>query len=241
MEMKIAVIGGEGFLGSEIVKALSVDNSVTVITSGNKSEYFGYPNLFFDCVVNANGNSRKYWANKNPLGDFELSTRSVYDSVLGLRYNRYVYISSVDASCNNYYGLNKRLSEEIVKSCCSDYTILRCSVLVGKDMKKGILKDILDGDTLHVTPDSSYQFITTKETANIVKAIIPFKLNKTLDVAGTGVLTVTDVVDMLKKSIKYSSELDKQSYYQDVSELNKYYRVKTSKEYVLEAVNERVE
>jgi len=238
--MEIAVIGSNGFLGSEISKILSKKNIVTNITKQNISEFFNN-NKYFDCVVNANGNSKKFWANNNPLEDFELSTRSVYESVIKLNYGKYIYISSVDASHMNMYGLNKRLSEEIVKSIAYNWTILRCSSIVGRDMKKGFIKDILDGTPLYVSSDSSYQFITNTEIANIVEVMASLQINKVFEVAGIGALTVENVAKLLNKGVKYNTTTEKLFYNQDISELSKYYIIKTSKEYLLEAFSERMD
>jgi dTDP-4-dehydrorhamnose reductase len=213
---------------------------VTNITKENRLEYFNN-NKYYDCVINANGNSRKFWANNNPLDDFELSTKSVYESLLRLRYNKYIYISSVDAGYNNYYGLNKKLSEDIVKFCAKNYTILRCSAIIGKNMKKGILKDIIDGNKVYITPNSQYQFITNTEIAKIINKLLYISESKTLEVGGVEAITVSELAYFLKKPIVYSDKLETLVYNQDITELCKYYNIKTSKEYIMEALSERVD
>jgi dTDP-4-dehydrorhamnose reductase len=238
--MEVAIIGGNGFLGSVLFEKLSESYSVTNLTRNNIHDYKSTP---FDLVINSNGNSNKFWANMNPLEDFDLSTKSVYWSLLNLKYKSYLYISSVDAGVKNYYGLNKRLSEEIVKSFLDAYVILRCSVILGKGMKKGVVKDILDGSEVFVTPDSQLQFITAEEIANIVKRIIDTGVSgTTLNVCGKDPVSVADIATMLKKPIKYSTVLNTQKFNDDVDNLLIIYpELKSSKEYILEVLDERVE
>src|SRR5258708_8916717 len=94
----LAIIGGDGMVGSDLIKYLNSDFSVTSITKKNYSEFISKS---FDVLVNANGNSKRFWANKNVLEDFNLSTVSVYKSIFDFRYTIYIYISSSDVYKNH--------------------------------------------------------------------------------------------------------------------------------------------
>jgi len=240
--MIIGIIGSNGFLGKEISKVLSIKNHFNVynITKENYSNYF---DTYFDVLINANGNSIKYWANQNPLEDFDLSTKSVYKSIINFKFTNYIYISSMDVNKDNYYGLNKKLSEEIVKSLVKNYIILRCSVIVGNGMKKGVVKDILDEKEVHITKDSALQFISNIEIAHIIYTIIIKNLKqKVLNVGGIGNIKVEDIGKILNKKIKYTLELENQYFNEDVSELQRYYpKLESSIKYIKELNNERME
>jgi len=235
--MEVAVIGSNGFLGRELCRVLSKSYHVTEINRDNIEECFRLKHPF-DYVINANGNSKKFWANNNPLEDFELSTRSVYESVLKLRYKRYIYMSSVDAGCDNFYGLNKRLAEEIIKFCTKEYIILRCSVILGKEMKKGVVKDILDNSDIYVTPDSRLQFITNTELANILVRIIDRGIyGVEISACGTGSVSVPEIATILGKPIKYSDKLTKQCFEDNTDNLLILYpELRSSKDYIMEVL-----
>ena len=63
----IGILGGTGMLGSDLVTILKKYFKVVPITKLNYSKCVGKS---FDILINANGNSRRYWANQNPVEDF---------------------------------------------------------------------------------------------------------------------------------------------------------------------------
>ena len=87
--MLIAVLGGRGMLGSDLVKFLGEFYKVIAIDKENYSQYLGKS---FDVLINANGNSRKFWADQNLFLDFEASTISVYKSLFDFKFKKYIYI-----------------------------------------------------------------------------------------------------------------------------------------------------
>jgi len=236
---KIMVLGSNGFIGKEICRVLeqNAQNSVIKITRENYAQLLGSE---CDIFVNANGNSRKYWANQNPILDFEASTFSVYRSIFDFKYDAYVYISSIDAKFyDSAYGFNKHLSEEIIKQYCPQAAILHCSSVIGKNMKKGVIFDIHSGDPVFLTPDSSLSFITNTAVAEIVQRIIDHKFyNLTLQVSASTLLTVEEVGKVLGQEVKYGELLEKQVYSSTdliTSSLrNIYPELKDSREYISE-------
>ena len=126
----LAIIGSNGMLGSDLVQLFHTQFLVTPIS---KEKYNFYKGHFFDIVINVNGNSKRFWANQNPLDDFVKSTMSVYQTIIDFPCSIYIYISSSDIYENHInpkytnenekinpqnlqpYGFNKYVSELIVK------------------------------------------------------------------------------------------------------------------------------
>ena len=160
-------------LGSDLSRLLGAHYEVSAIDRDNYGEYRGKR---FDVLVNANGNSRRFWANENPLADFEASTVSVMKSLSDFKFGKYIYISSPDVYANpgspattredapgdmralSPYGFHKRLSEELVQHYAKDFLILRPSAILGTQLAKGMVHDVLQGNELFVTLDSKLQF-----------------------------------------------------------------------------------
>ena len=218
--MKIGVIGHKGFLGKELIKVLSA-------IPANYDDKF-------DVIIDANGNSKKYLANKYPYYDFKKSVNSVYYNVLNLKYKEYYYISSFDVFKDNVYGFNKQLAENIVKYYCKNYNILRCSAIIGLEMKKGILYDYINNIPLSVSKESILQFITNTEIANIIKFMIFNKIiNKIFTVGGFPPVKIGEVL----KNAKYKDISVCQYYDYPIDYLKSfYYDIKSSEYYVLETL-----
>jgi len=85
--MTIGIIGANGFIGSTLVKTMKLQHSVTSIIREN---YKSHKNDEFDIIINANGNSHKYWGNLNHLEDFDKSVMSVYKTLYDFKYKKYV-------------------------------------------------------------------------------------------------------------------------------------------------------
>lgn len=252
--MKIAILGGKGMLGSDLVKFLSQDFTVTPITRQNYARYKGKS---FDVLINANGNSRRYWALQNIYEDFEASTVSVYKSVLDFKYDKYIYISSVDvypdpsspkttserslidATKQNAYGFHKYLSEQIVRKHANNWMILRPSAILGTNLKKGPIYDIMQGNTVYITRQSKIQFISTKAINDVIHVIIKEnKSSEIYNVGGLGVFNFKSVSEIFDIDLINSKEAKKQIYNMDISRIKRLYsQLESSKEYVIQYMN----
>src|SRR3989344_5662480 len=137
-KIKIGILGGNGLVGSDLVRFLGRNYKVDSITRENYNDKKGKNYRIF---INANGNSKRYWANQNPLEDFFTSTVSVYQSIYDFPCDLYIYISSPDVYENHAeqdhtkeeavinpknletYGLHNYLSELIIKAHKKNFLI----------------------------------------------------------------------------------------------------------------------
>src|SRR5260221_13263402 len=248
MIKKVAIIGAQGMLGSDLVKYLGKEFSVVAITKDNYKDTIGKN---FDVVINANGNSKRFWANQHVFEDFQLSTVSVYKSLFDFYYKTYIYISSSDVYNNHMlpsatkesqliqsenlcaYGLHKYISECIIRNNTTSYLILRSSMMLGMNMKKGPIYDILQGKPLFVNKQSQIQMITTYEIANILIFFIKHKItNATYNIGGKSVVSFKDIEKLFSLPITFEKDSETQMYNMNVSKLNSIYQLKTSKEYL---------
>lgn len=246
----LAVIGGNGMLGLDLVKYLSSYFSVTSISKENYSQFISKS---FDIIINANGNSKRFWANTNPLDDFIASTVSVYKSLFDLKYSTYIYISSSDVYMNHSnsaytsenqakdpsklssYGFHKYLSEKIIENNCRNYIILRSSLILGSNLKKGPVYDILHQKPLYISDSSKLQIITTYEIANVIKFLLNEKITKDVfNMGGKGIVDFKKIQTYFSMSITFSKKAETQIYEMNVSKLNKLFPLKTSEEYLQE-------
>ena len=93
--------------------------------------------------------SKRFWAKNNPELDYEETVNKTNFFIKNYNYKKFIHISSVSARCqlHTVYGANKKKSEDIV-SKNSKNLILRLGPLYGKDLKKGVLVDMLESKTV---------------------------------------------------------------------------------------------
>lgn len=235
-------------VGSDLTQYLKPYFSVTGIDRENYNEYRGQS---FDVIINANGNSNKVWANKNVLDDFEVSTISAYKTLFDFPAKTYVYISSSDVYENHTsdkttseemiinpenlspYGFHKFLSECIVRNLTKNYIILRCPMILGANLKKGPIYDILADSRLFISKDSAFQMITTKELAQVIHFLLTRnKTGEIFNLGGKGKVQITQVNKILRKRVVFPKDGETHIYETSVSKLGKIYPLKTSSEYL---------
>lgn len=227
--MKIGVIGANGLVG----KAICEELDAVEITRNNYGLHFGEK---FDVLINANGNSSKWVANKYQVCDFVANVESVYHTMFDFNFKQYVYISSFDVHKNNIYGLHKRLAEMIVKYY-TDYIILRCPIIIGKEMKKGFLYDALNDIPLYVNRNSEYQIISNIELAKIIRMLLEKKISSNLFYVGSiNTLKINRLSTLVNRQITYRDGAQYENYLWDVSELKKIYPLKTAEEYIRDVI-----
>jgi dTDP-4-dehydrorhamnose reductase len=251
----IAVLGANGFLGGNLVRYFL--NSGYQVTQINRDCYESNIGKFFDVLINANGNSKRFWANQHPNEDYKLSVDSVKRSVSDFKFKKYFYISSsdvypdhgnpqlsvedskIDINRLEAYGLHKYQAEQIVKTL-PNYIILRMSAMVGQGLKKGVVKDILDGEDLFVTLATHLQFISTYEVGRVICELFKQNMeNQIYNCGGMGSVSVGEMFCILNNICKIRPEAKKQEYEMGVQKLHNLVRLKHSKEYLINYANEK--
>ena len=172
-------------------------------------------------VVNANGNSRKPLAKLEPLVDFDASVRSVRASLEDFPADLYVFLSSCDVypdcssplttdetmplpvGAQSPYGFHKYLAEECVRHRARKWLVVRCGGFVGRGLKKNAVFDVLHGGPLWLDPASELQFVDTAAAAAIVMELADRGIsNETVNLAGQGVIAISEVVDMARAQVR---------------------------------------
>ena len=247
----VAIIGSGGMLGSDLVAFLSESFQVTGIKRENYDRNIGKR---FDIVINANGNSKRFWANEYPLEDFKLSTESVYRSVFDFSCGLYIYISSSDVYLRHdlpkftreeqkinsarlsAYGFNKYLAEQIIKHYCPRYIILRSAMILGRHLKKGPFFDVQNKQKLYISRESRLQLITTQKIAGVIRQLLILKKNNAVyNLGGAGAFPMSKLTDYFS-GVNFREDAETQVYDMNVRKLKKIYPLKTSEEYLQDYV-----
>ncbi|MDA8231412.1 MAG: NAD-dependent epimerase/dehydratase family protein [Magnetospirillum sp.] len=184
----IYVIGGRGFVGSAYVRLLErLGLPHMVVTREN---YDGLRGTACDVLINANGNSRKFLADRDPLWEFDASVRSVAESLHAFRASRYVFLSSGDVypdpsspattgedsvdtlPAASRYGRHKWMAEQLVRGEHRNWLIFRMGGFVGPGLRKNAIFDMVTGAAVRLAPESELQFIQTDHAAALVWSVV---------------------------------------------------------------------
>jgi len=211
----LLVLGSAGFVGSAIVaEAKARGLSAIEITRANYTS-----GLSARWVINANGNSKKFLAREQPAREFDLSVRSVMQSLHDFRCERYCFLSTIDVYDNvrdpaqnaesaairrehlSPYGLHKLLAEDLVRHYAPQWLILRMGGFVGPGLRKNSIYDLLKGHPLRVHPDSRYQFQHTRALAQTALDFLGHGIARECwNVAGAGTIRIREIAEWIPKA-----------------------------------------
>ena len=149
--MKI-LVGNTGFVGSNLSPQTSFD---ALFNSKNIEEAFG---LSPDILVYSGVRAEKFIANKEPELDFSIIENAI-ENIKKIKPKKVILISTVDVypsaisvDENNVidqeivqpYGKNRLFLERWIEENFDDYLILRLPALIGENIKKNFIYDIIN-------------------------------------------------------------------------------------------------
>lgn len=228
----IYVIGGKGFVGSAVVRACERNGEeYQIITHDTIEDFTGTE---CDILINANGNSKKFMSERDPLWDFDASVRSVRASLENIKFSKYVHLSScdvypdcsspattredqaLDVTKQSAYGFHKYLAELCVMRHAKNWLIFRMGGFVGEGLKKNAIYDILQGGPLWLDPESELQFIDVDMAAEIIIDLaMSGHQNNIYNLCGIGTISLSRVLSLVNKDVKVNHNSPKVKY--DVS------------------------
>lgn len=185
-----------------------------------RAEYEANAGSTFDVLINANGNSSKIVASRQPMDDFDASVRSVRSSLLDFRVGTYVHLSSCDVypdcsspavtledsagdpAAQSPYGFHKWLAEECVRHAAGRWLVFRLGGMVGQGLRKNAIFDIVNGGPIWIDPESRLQFMNTDVVAAIVLELVDRELHgRVFNLCGTGTVRIADAMEWSGREI----------------------------------------
>jgi nucleoside-diphosphate-sugar epimerase len=238
----IFLIGGRGLVGSAFARLFDAQGrDYAILDRESYPRYIGKP---CSLLINANGNSRKPLAREKPMEDFDASVRTVRSSLVDIRFERYIHLSSCDVypdctspettredatlplAAQSPYGFHKYLAEQCVQHAAEDWLIFRFGGFVGPGLKKNAIFDILQGGPLWLDPQSELQFLNTDDAARLVMSLADGTVSREVfNLCGNGVVRLADVVSRSGREVpvqpgspvvRYDVSIEKVSRYLDV-------------------------
>ena len=204
--MEIAVIGSEGFVGSALSAALSQrGHSVTGVTRKNYSEA---KSGTYDIVVNCAMPSGRFWAKNNPEKDYEETVEKTARFLKEWTFKKFIQVSTVSArtKSDTVYGNHKAQAERLCNA--REHLIVRLGALYSKDMKKGVLLDMLQGKKVYVDGTSRYSFVPLDFCAQWLASHLD--RSGIVEIGGKNAIALIDVARHIGAQVEFEGELDHQ-------------------------------
>ena len=116
MDKSVAIIGGNGFVGSELTKSFIKKNFDTQIIT--RDNYKDSLNKKYKYVVNSAMPSGRFWAKNNPDLDFKETVEKTFRIKDDFNQSKIIQISSISAKVqlDTIYGRHKLAAEDILDS-----------------------------------------------------------------------------------------------------------------------------
>lgn len=243
------IVGGNGLVGHAFIKFFK-KNKIP-FKNIQRHNYQDFINKKCDTVIYANGNANKSLANSNPSFDYSNTVTSVVNYLQGLKFNRFIYFSSVDVYQNtssnivtresslkipNFkctYGFNKFISEKYVEMYAKKYLIFRLGGLVGDKLYKNPVYDLFNKQIVFSSLKSQMNFIHTDFIPEIVMKLLSKGIeNEVFNLSSRNNIKLQDIVNFfsLKKPRYYNKKSSKiiQNYRINNSKISKYTNLPSS-------------
>lgn len=249
----VFLIGGRGLVGSAFARVLEASKQPFVIV--DRANYAEHQGQHCSLLINANGNSRKPLATKDPMADFDASVRSVRSSLVDFHFERYLHLSSCDvyADCSSPaatsedqlldpagqspYGFHKHLAEQCVRHAAKDWLIFRLGGFVGPGLKKNAIYDILHGGPLWLDAASELQFLHTDDAARLALEIAGLGVTReVINLCGKGVVSLKEVMERTEIYVGVNPGSPRVRYDVNIEKASRWVKIPETRETVLNFV-----
>jgi len=232
--MRIALIGHTGFLGSIVYEYLL---TTKYIVDGYNSSTDPIQ-CNYDIIINCAGTSRMYLTERDPKYSKSIEDK-LFKKLQQINCSNIIHISSICTELSNNYGKIKLLTETRIKKQFSNWIILRPTTIIGKQLKKNIVFDILNDNQIYITKDSTFNFVSANAIVKLLLILIENPCyGETINVGGSKDIVVNNIPKIFQKKnvIWGTNYLNFSSI--NIEKANKILKLKTSEEYLKEYLKE---
>lgn len=214
--MKILITGSNGNVGTALKKRLANSKyNVLWMERGEKGVYGDlrdYGSLLnatkdVDLVVHLAGAIKR--DNKTLKKVNTQGTKNLINACEKNKVKKILFVSTLDVKFDTNYGTSKLNAEKVIEKSKLKYTILRPSLIYGKNFTTGISSLIRILEKSPIIPvigkgDNLYQPLYVEDLVMLIEEIINKNKfnNKTFFVCGKEVISMNDLIDLICLNIK---------------------------------------
>jgi len=190
-DLCIAVIGANGFVGSQIANAAKEHGHrvVSVTRENAKAKEISRA----DVVIHSANPAGRYNAENNPEWDFEETVEKTRYLMERHEGKRFVLISSLSCRTQLYtqYGRHRRACELLALHAHS--LVVRLGPMYGGHRKKDMLHDILRGDKVYVGRQTQYAYVDVAWAGNRIIELIEAGAKDIKEVGARNAICLADI------------------------------------------------
>lgn len=219
--MNVLITGTQSGLGKYLSN--TIGNTISYNRDASNADFEEYKARGVDTIIHCAFNSSKQ-VNSDNLNSYIKDNVFLTKKLSKIPHKKFVFISTVDVypkdnkyhsekelididSTKGIYEITKLISESLIQNLCSNYLILRCAALLGKNSKKNSLIKIIKENhpTLTLSADSSLNYILHKDVLKFIRIAIEKNLQGIYNLASSKNITLSQVAKALKKQVHFGN------------------------------------
>ncbi len=208
LELKVALVGAHGFVGSKVCKVLQQESEIEV-DYYIRGQIINPLNVKYDLVINASNPAKRYWANLKPELDFRETFVKTIDMLNRFASSRMMLVSSLSCRTQEFtpYGAHRLLAENLVLDAGG--TVIRLGPMFGGKRDNSVLHDICNSRPVYVAKDSRYGYVDVELAAkHIVQNLQHFKgVN---EFTSKNYIKLSEIAEYVRSGSIFSGENDDQ-------------------------------
>ncbi len=167
----VAVIGSNGFVGSEISKQIKLSRNYKLIPIIRGDDIESLISSA-DIIIHSANPAKRFFAEQNPEQDFLESVEKTSEIKALARNKTLVLISSISArtQLDTVYGRNRRSCELITDE--NESLIIRLGPMYGEGKSIGALNDIINNRKVFVASSTKYGFVDVEYNAKKIVSLL---------------------------------------------------------------------
>jgi len=205
----VAVIGANGFVGSQICKVLESNqnyNLIRIVRGGSLSKLIDKS----DVVIHAANPAGRFIAESNPQNDFMETVKKTFDILEAVNEKPLLLLSTLSCKTqmDTNYGRNRRSCELLVLS--QRGKVVRLGPMFGGDRKKDTLHDLLAGRNVYVSHETRYAYVDVNWAALKIVELLSSP-SGLYEIGANNTVSLSDLRDYFNSSSVFSGENDTQA------------------------------
>jgi nucleoside-diphosphate-sugar epimerase len=204
----IAVIGANGFVGSQICKTLEDNlnyNLIRIVREDDINELVSEA----DMVIHAANPAGRFNANSNPQNDFKETVEKTSNILRVINGKPLLLLSTL--SCKTQmdtdYGRNRRSCELLV--LLQQGKVIRLGPMFGGDRKQDTLHDLLAGRNIYVSSETRYAYVDVSWVALKVVEVLSSPPGL-YEIGANNAISLSDLRDYFNSKSVFSGVNDTQ-------------------------------